>query len=551
MFSSMDYIQLVFANWHDTYYCSDLLQLNLEQYLWRNLHECGYKMVYFVKEKQGRLEISVYNEKNTKSYSEKKSLIKQKVFRQTEDVHLVEWVQEQLRENKCAFVWPLDIFCGLKKRGKAAEQLDSLRRQGKMLLVASPHAESSGKYLLEKDSVFDLLGISYITEARDESTGDYYRLLKSKGRERCVFLNGYTKERLTDLLKHVVFRYLERFTSEEDLRRMGEYLACYLNNRCMQWEESIFEKDFDLSEPMYSALYAQLCRESVWKRLTGKIGKPRDMQMTVSKYLKEIYGEGMIQFPEKREVWIFPKRDSLEWKCRNLVPMAENETDAEYLTLLNDLCRSLERYGNGAFHSKVYGSMESFLKKAEHISGGYPVDFGTHKRIVRVLQICSEQRYSSESEAVAKMLDWMNGYIAASEALFLSQMNYNSFLQNVKGQEMDEFHSSIRKTLFLKMQGDEHRIDSMDTGLHWLLCRLTGEAITEEQKKLADEAETAIKNAIEIMTVSGENKPSGEEPAEGVTTDGNTGDIREKSSGTPSYEDDDISEYDMGIEIPD
>ena len=116
MFSSNDLVHLVFADETDTYYCGDLLKLDLHQYLWRKLHET-YPAVYFLSLSEGALSVKTYGDLKCKAYEPGRKFWKLMGF-ESEMGELGKWIHKQLtskRSEPAAFVCSLEDFCKASK----------------------------------------------------------------------------------------------------------------------------------------------------------------------------------------------------------------------------------------------------------------------------------------------------------------------------------------------------------------------------------------------------------------------------------------------------
>ena len=523
MFLSNAYIQLVFADDTDTYYCDDLLQFDLNRYLWRFLHENGCRTVYYInEEKNGKPTVWNYGERGAADYTGQRWL-QSCIGNTSEDEHFLKWIQDRLQEKeKNAVVCPLEVFCRLTGRVKnIGKVLDSQERSGSIILVAPPDAERTGKLLLTENPVFDVLGIQYILTARGAETADYYNYLKHRSDGACVFLNSYTAERLTVLLKHVVFRHFERCPAEGDLQLMGEYLFFYLNNRFLQLEEPVFETGFDLRAPTYSALYNQLIREKVWTGLVSRSAAVRPYG-SVLKYLKNTYPELTTDLSERQareDVWAAWDPNSPEGRCMHIRPRDDGSAADSFIDKtrhrkhLNDLWRHLRRYGGkNQMNADIREAMLDFLGQLDGIIGSQTGDYRTYRRLVYGLSLFAEYRYRRDPETVGQMIAYLKGYIACSARLFELDRKYRRLAGTVPAVASNNvtMAGTLAYKTYLEWEQCLANLQSAENGLPCLILQLSGSTVTDEQ-------EEQLKNAQEILEQMMGNVLAQQSAADGET----------------------------------
>ena len=267
MFSTNELLQLVFADEDDIYYCEDLTQPNLRQYLWRCLHErARCDAVYFLDadEKSRRFTVRSFGDRKGHDYTPKKGLFGGKANEQAA------WIGAQLQRS-AVFVCPLEDFCRVALSGdweKGLREIASLKgRTGFFVLTAPPEAERSAPLLL-KSPVFDWLGDSAVTDARQGGPRALYSAIRSGKGDACVFLNEFTTGRLRAVLLRTMLETKDRFLSTEELEQAAAYLRAYLRSPRMQREDPLFPR---LSWPeaylSFRELSLKLSDAGVWNSL--------------------------------------------------------------------------------------------------------------------------------------------------------------------------------------------------------------------------------------------------------------------------------------------
>ena len=511
---SKAYIQLIFANERDTYYCEDLRKLDLTRYLWFRLHEEGYDVVYFISEERetGKLKLGNCGETAAREYTGRRTWPLPRLYPSEEEA-FVRWVQQHILNSKNAVVVPLELFCRLKERiPNIAGILNAEDRSGSIFLIVPPE-KSSVQRLVAEDSIFDHLKTRYILDARSEPTEDYCSFLETKSQNGggvCLFLHTYTKERLTVLLEHIVLEHFERFSSEEQLAAMGEYLACYLNNRFMQLEEKIFDAEFDLRMPRYEDLFLQLGKEKVWNALAEKVAAV-PAGKSVLRYVRETYTQRlMMELPEqqiRRDLWIDCGEDSPEYRCMSLSPcdpsLEENSfmDRARHRRNLNKLWRNSRRISNYDPNPILYGKMIEFLDEFDVQRSQYADDCMTCRRLVYALSLFSENLYnrSLSEDTIRQMNRYLDFYIICSKNFDIARKNYLRSVEN-GGQGVAEAFIKTTENTYSAMK---QQLDSVENGLPFLMDQLTGKiGMDSREKELARDAQEILETwAKESRTV--------------------------------------------------
>lgn len=259
MFPSQQLISYVFANPGDEYRCGDLLTLNLQQYLWKSLHQ-HYDTVYFLRSTDGHaFSVRTFQERNAVRPSNPK-------FWQSHEEVFGKWLQSQLRKST-AIVCPMDMFCQVFSQDAWAPILTKIAndpsRAGIFVLTASPYAEDSRQHLTESP-VFELLGEHTVTGSRGRRQSVYSAIRREKP-ENCRFLNDFTPDRINDLLLHVCSAYPERCMSPQARMSLAADLAARLQSG--RDIPGLQKAPQPAVYRTYRWLYAQLCTQAVWDQL--------------------------------------------------------------------------------------------------------------------------------------------------------------------------------------------------------------------------------------------------------------------------------------------
>lgn len=264
MFPSNQLISYVFANPDDEYRGGDLLTLNLQQYLWKSLHQ-QYNTVYFLRSPDDRtFSAHTFQERDAVQPGSRK-------FWQSHEEVFGKWLLKQLclkREKAVAFVCPMDVFCRVFSQDAWASVLEEIanepKRTGIFVLTASPYAADSRECLLHSP-VFELLCERTVTGNRGRKQS-VYNAIRAEKPDNYRFLNTFTPGRIDDLLLHICAEYPDRFLSVQDRLALADDLAARLQNG-----KNLPGQQKGSQPTMYQTyhwLYGQLCSQTVWEQLT-------------------------------------------------------------------------------------------------------------------------------------------------------------------------------------------------------------------------------------------------------------------------------------------
>lgn len=398
MFSSIDLIHLVFANETDTYYCNDLLKLDLHQYLWLKLHE-NYSSVYFLSLSEGTPSVKTYGDLKCKAYEPGRRLFKLMGL-ESEIGELGKWIHKQLmskRSEPAAFVCSLEDFCKASKYPDWANTLNSIagekNRTGILVLTVPVSVERSRPLFLH-DPVFEYLQENAILDVRTGTLREMYGAIKRNKGESCVFLNTFSRNSVYSILLHVVLEQKGRFLAPKDMETVTEYLVRYMASLELQHDQPLFKSQIPGPYMQFRELYDQLKDESVWKRLTNRCLQKKDLSD----------GQAGSAGPAM-EYHINRDRGCYAGKCmmlripngiKRLDTQAERAADI-LLAIQRELLRPKNRDENTMLSAKAAG----FLARLEEVSSD---DLDTYKRILKAIRFCVTWMYTREHSEEEKQV---------------------------------------------------------------------------------------------------------------------------------------------------
>lgn len=323
--------------------------------------------------------------------------------------------------NKCAFVCNISSFCNIFEQEQWLETLGELKnlegRTGTIVLVAPPIAERS-RGLLLNSPVFETLGDNVILDARCGEIMNFYLTLKNGKGEGCVFLNSYTKERISALLLHCIMEQ-DLFYTDGELDIMADYLVQYLNNRILQWEDRIFEKDFNLLNPLYSSLFSRLLKPEIWSRFINIIESVK-----TSGGLKNYLNNKNVRYAYNTcsSVRIVYEEGSFAWDCMTLYPAefssGETSLDLQADKILLDIYNELLIHQNKEENRQIAQSIKDFL--IELGNAVHQGDYDTYKRVLYSIQFCVKCICASDEEyrEIEKIILALKRYTELSRVVF-------------------------------------------------------------------------------------------------------------------------------------
>ncbi len=428
MFSSDSFIQLAFANENDTYYCENLMKLNLQQYLWRELHRNDYQAVYFLRKKDERLIAESFGDHGIVPFSGQSGGFFKVLI--PYEKQFVSWMKARLtdKEQKAAFVCSLSDFCEIfqtKPWKNELQQLSGLSgRKGTIVLTVPPVVEHSRRKLL-CSPVFEMLQDPVILNVRQGNIRNLYSSLKNGKAESCEFLNTFTRDRLRSMLLHAAMEK-EEFYEDALLDLMADYLAQLLHNRQLQWKCSPFHPDFHSDTATFTELYYQLRDPKVWKRLLDTMQQIQEAG-SISTYVRA-QGADYRQDDGMGTTRISHQKGSFACNCMALRPQKLSDPDDALKRspeeMLMEICYELSVHQNKEENAQVTQFISECLKDLGNVC--HKGDGGTYQRVLYAIHFGVQCLYAPEqdTEEIKKILGALNHYIRLSESTFDARCNY-------------------------------------------------------------------------------------------------------------------------------
>lgn len=403
MFSSKELISYVFVNENDIYYGDDLLKLNLEQYLWEQLHG-SYEAVYFLSASDSTFHVRSFGDLCCNAYEAGKK--KLKLFgKNSEQTEQGNWILRQLCAKSgetAAFVCPLEDFCGVLSDSRWEPVLEKIaeekKRTGIFVLTASATAERTKDLLLDSP-VFEKLHETAVTDLRGGALRELYGTLKRRKWDNCLFLNTFSWERIRALLLHLAMEYPERCESCQQLDCLADYLTVYLRDPERQQKEPLLKSDLPTGYLMYRELYEQLSAERVWKKLVE--------QSTCYTNSAQVHGNPERREPSGVDVPVLRDRNCYAGKCMKVkLPkwVRSHEQEGPRIEkLLQNIRSAVSAPKNRTENSRIIEAADGFLSQIDTVHNG---DIDTYKQLLIAVEFCVRWIYTEpESEQLGRVLD--------------------------------------------------------------------------------------------------------------------------------------------------
>ena len=404
MFSSNELIQFVFADENDTYYCEDLTQPDLYQYLWRRLHAgARCSAVYFLRadERGTRFTIRTFGDRNAQRY-EPRAGFNINLFGNVRNEQ-GEWIQKQLRNRRddaVAFVCDLEEFCRVAESGDWWNILrciaEDKRRTGFFVLTVSPENERCAELLL-KSPVFDWMEDNAVLDARHGELRELFDMIRQrKGSEACIFLNHSSEWSLRGLVWQAACMDKSRFISEAELDKAVRYLSVYLNSLHVQYKQPLFVHTMPAAYLRYQDIYTRLIEDTVWTRLLENSCK--------AEYTADSEGE---------TIQVYRSRESITGKCipRLYAERRRLSADPETEACLNNAIMALMTPDNRPENLTAVNAIDSMSKL---MGASTSPDMVCARRVLRAISWCCHQigtSYGSpEEQRVSDLEKYTKGY---------------------------------------------------------------------------------------------------------------------------------------------
>lgn len=404
MFSSNELVNFVFADEDDTYYCEDLTQPNLHQYLWRCLHtEARCSAVYFLRadERGTRFTIRTFGDQDARQYVPETRWVFDLLGIGKNDQG--EWMQKQLRirrKDAVAFVCSLKEFCSVAESGDWWNILKNIAedrsRTGFFVLTVSPESEECAELLL-KSPVFDWLEDNAVLDARHGEPKELFGVIRQrKGSDACIFLNHSIEASLRGLVWQAACAEGTRFISEEELDTAARYLSVYMNSLHEQYKQPLFVHTMPAAYLQYHEIYNRLSEDTVWTRLLENSRKAELMADC-----------------EYETVQIYRSRNSTAGKCipRLYAERKRLSADPETEECLNNAIMALMTPDNRPENPTVANALDSMSKLMRPSTAP---DTACARRVLRAISWCCRQigtPYGSpEEQRVTDLEKYTKGY---------------------------------------------------------------------------------------------------------------------------------------------
>ena len=428
MFSTNEFLHFVFANRNDRYYCSELLDLDLNQYLWLRLHEQGYDCVYFLELSDRSICVRGYGDKLAQS-CENTGLFRH-LTRSSSLQKLMEKALKNKESVRSALVCDLGEFCtwfGADKWKKfLADLADPGRRTGILVLTAPPEAEASRSFLLNSP-VFERIGEHSITDLRNASPCNMYAAIQGSKPDSMVYLNTCTRERLHSMLTRILMEDTKRTLDAELLPEMEDYLLQWMNNPELRRKERRIATNMPSPNQAFQDIFRKLQQELVWNQLTAK-AKQVSKAGGIQSYLAAL---GCV--PEEDPVNVLAVRrdpNSFAGRCLRLrfrSSGGSQEELAEIHSLLTQIRRQLFAPLNREDNALLADAVDKLIREFQ--AADDDGDFGTMQRVLFSINLCIQRisvpKGSSEERAIPTVIQQLQSYIQCSKLYYQQQKSLN------------------------------------------------------------------------------------------------------------------------------
>lgn len=417
MFSPDQFVHLVFADENDTYYGEDLLKLELNQYLWFQLHKEEYGRVYFLRYERGQLTLYTYGDETAQGFVPENKLIQ--IFKSRVD-QFGGWMLQQLkakREERTAFVCSLGDFCkATEGEGwrNVLEKMAKMERRTGILVLSAPVEDERARPLLLQSNVFEALGEKGLMHLREDTLRPMYESLDNL--KPAVFLGKYKKSRIRAALLHSMLDGDEIYADDGQLDHMALYLSQYLNNPELRRRCPLLDIQMTGGRPRYQELYRWFLDRDTFARLK-EVAEHAFLNGGLRSYLEQ---QGCAYVEEKdRPVFITRDRNGFAGRCLKLLPPKGFESP-EICKLLEDIRLELLSPKNRKDNPKIAESVDKLLTKL----GGVQSlgDAATYKRVLWAIRFCVQWLHvpenSIQEESVCSLCESMKIVIDCSSKCF-------------------------------------------------------------------------------------------------------------------------------------
>ena len=420
MFSANELLHFVFADGNDSYFCSELLVLDLHQALWLRLHEQGYGCVYFLELSDRSVCLRGYSDKLAQGYTPDRG--RPRFFKQrVRSSGLQKWMLKTLREKepaRSAIVCDLGEFCAYfgadEWKDFLAELADLSKRNGILVLTAPPEAEASRSVLLNSP-VFERLRERGVTELRNASLCDMYAAIHRSKPDSMVYLNTYTRDRIHNLLTRMMMEDPKRTLDAELLPEMEDLLLQWMNNPELRERENQIARSMPKPNSPFRMTYGCLRREEAWSQFAAK-AEQISKAGGIRRYLASLGCS-----PEEDPVSALGVRrdpDSFAGQCMRLRvrSVGGKEEQAEINRLLTEIRGQVVAPRNREDNPRLAEAVNKLIP--EFRAADDDRDFGTIRRILFSINFCIQKLSvpggSSEESAILTVLEKLQDYVQCS-----------------------------------------------------------------------------------------------------------------------------------------
>ena len=515
MFSPTELISLVFANEDDIYYGDDLLKLNLNQYLWKELHKT-YQTVYFLTAADKSFTVRTFGDVTGTPYVPRHGLFS------SEQSKFSGWLLRQLRskqQESAAFVCTLEDFCTVFAQPQWQETLQAIandkKRSGGFILTASTTDETTSQLLLSSP-VFQLLCDDGITGIRGGTVRSLYEGIQKSKWKSCFFLNAFTQERIQSLLLHIVMEFPDRCVSLQELSQMADYLTVYLRTPKLNRSQPIFPKSLPIHYLLYRDLYEQLKNEKIWKRLERH-----------SVEYARITGRSQTHDWEGPEIPILRDPNCYAGKCLLLrLPkwMLSDRADADTAEqILSDIQRQAVSPRNRPENPSIIAEIQKFLQLLEIIHHG---DVGSYLQVLDAIKFCMEWLYIEDNTEkflkIMSIIKQMHDTLTVCEQCF--KLSFNLQLQHPQEGDLLQTKtvSQLKEQLGICLGLRDRSLDLIRASVMGLSMPTGDTGIARQVEQLQEKIQqfgSQIPDTVPVPEpTKSEPEPEEEDPSEFVLT---------------------------------
>lgn len=441
MFSQTALLQFVFANELDDYFWGYVFRSELKKHLFFELHD-KFEGIYFVDVKENEPYVFHYGRSDSDDFRPKKGIFKNSVSQQ-----LLKWLFDLIRRKKSAVVFRLDNFCEIfegeeKCLSDLTKYCQNNKYKGTIILIGSQNSDKNMNYFMNSP-VFECMNEASVSSLRNnEIIDNVYSVLKANKQEACVFLNSYNRERIAEFVTMISLENKNRYSGDQNLRMITNYLTLYLNNPVIRMKEHrIFKGSISLLCPSYKELYSQLKRDDVWKDVSGRA-------VDYYRYAPDELEDHAVDSLTKGFHFTYDD-NSIKTKCMKLcVPAAIHDIyEDKAVEDLGKIYEKLSKQGNRPVNESISAVINSLLTKVDNAHNNS--DAKTCSRIISAILFCVNHLYESEENVgnILNIIEQLDRCIDLSGVLFELQKQYNPNHINApeKEQKINYINSLLRK----------------------------------------------------------------------------------------------------------